>query len=121
MDDFNLDGIIKNVGEGSSFDKFITSIKKVSTFISKINEKDFDTIKSASNLDIKEIKISILDENNIHIIWKNFNFKIIKKYDNTLMFELETDDINGVDVPNEIELVNIIKSELRNNILNKII
>lgn len=120
MDDFNLDGIIKNVGEGSSFDKFITSIKKVSTFITKIEEKDFDTIKSASNLDIKEFKISILDENNIHIIWKNFNFKI-RKHDNALLFEFETDDINEVDVPDEIELVNLIKSELRNNILNKII
>lgn len=124
MDNFNLNGVIKKVGEGSSFDNFITNIIKTTTNSTNLTDEDFELIQKSSNK-IDGLVVNSLDENCIFILWENYSFKLIKytayNLGGFIAIELQTSGDEEIPVPDVDKLMGYIKSEIRNNNIDGII
>lgn len=124
MDNFNLNGVIKKVGEGSSFDKFITTVIKTTTNSTNLTDSDFELIQKSSNK-IDGLVVNSLDENCIFIIWENYSFKLIRytpyNLGGFIAIELQTSGDEEIPAPDVDKLMGYIKSEIRNKNIDGII
>jgi hypothetical protein len=119
MDDFNLNGVIKKVGEGSSFDKFITTVIKTTKNSTNLTDVDFELIEKSSNK-IDGLVVNSLDENCIFILWENYSFELIR-YGGFIAIELQTSGDEEIPFPDVDKLMGYIKSEIRNKNIDGII
>lgn len=122
MDDFNLNGVIKKVGEGSSFDNFIKNIIKTTKNSTNLTDADFELIQKSSNK-IDGLVVNSLDENCIFIIWENYSFILIRytSYNLGGFITIELQTSGDEEIPDVDKLMRYIKSEIRNKNIDGII